>query len=265
MMKYSLLFVLFILTPNIYAAELTAREIVEQVNNRDDGDNQTADMTMILIDKHGKKRVRKISTMNKDKGEDKQRIMFFRSPADVLDTGFLTYDYDIEGKDDDQWLYLPALHKSKRIASSDKSGSFMGSDFNYSDMTRPDLDKYNFKLLKEGKVRGSKVWVIESKPKTKDEAEESGYKKSILFVRQDNFVLVRAARWTTEGGRIKYQDTPGLEKIDGIWTVTKMTMTTKKGKRVLHKTLLNFDNIKYNQPLTEQHFTIRQLEKGFSR
>ena len=61
--------------------------------------------------------------------------MFFLSPADVKDTGFLTYDYDEEGRDDDQWLYLPALKKTKRIASGDKSGSFMGSDFTYADMT----------------------------------------------------------------------------------------------------------------------------------
>ena len=108
-----------------------ARVIMERVDARDDGDNQTGDMQMVLIDKRGQQRVRRIATFKKDKGEDTLRLMFFLTPADVKDTAFLTYDYDDPDRDDDQWLYLPALRKTKRIATSDKSGSFMGSDLNY--------------------------------------------------------------------------------------------------------------------------------------
>ena len=112
---------------SVYA--LTGREIAQRVHDRDDGKTLSQDMTMILIDKNGKKRVRKIKTFSKDFGKDTYRIMFFLSPADVKDTAFLTYDYDDPNKDDDQWLYLPALKKVKRIPTSDKSSSFMGSDF----------------------------------------------------------------------------------------------------------------------------------------
>jgi len=243
-------------------AEMSAREIMQQVDDRDDGDNQLNDMTMTLIDKNGSKRIRTIRSYNKDKGEDKQRIMFFLSPADVKDTAFLTYDYDAYEKDDDQWLYLPALRKSKRIASSDKSGSFMGSDFNYSDMTRKNLDAYDFRIVKQQAVHGADTWLIEALPKTEEEIDESGYKKSLLFVRQDNFVVVRAVHWTSEGNRLKYQDVSGLEQIDGIWTITDMSMTTKKGKTTLHRTELQFRNIRYNQALSEEMFTLRRLEQG---
>ncbi len=243
-------------------AAMNAREIMQAVDDRDDGDNRVADMKMVLIDKNGDTRTRTIRSFDKDKGEDKQRIMFFTSPADVEDTAFLTYDYDEYEKDDDQWLYLPALRKTKRIASSDKSGSFMGSDFNYADMTRKNLDAYDFKILKEGEVRGAKVWLIEALPKTREEIEETGYEKSIAFVRQDNFVVVRAVHWVNEGNKLKYQDVSGLEKIDGVWTITEMSMTTKKGKTTLHKTELFFDNIQYNQDLSEQMFSVRRLEKG---
>ncbi|MCB1829203.1 MAG: outer membrane lipoprotein-sorting protein, partial [Gammaproteobacteria bacterium] len=109
---------------------------------------------------------------------------------------FLTYDYDDPEQDDDQWLYLPALSKSKRIASSDKSGAFMGSDFNYSDMTRRNLNAYDFRLLKEDEVRGRKAWLIEALPKDREEMEETGYKKSLVFVDQESFVVVRAVHWT---------------------------------------------------------------------
>ena len=252
-----------LLLPAAQAETLTAKRIVALSNDRDDGDNRISDMTMTLADRNGKTRVRTIRSFEKDKGEDNRRIMFFLSPADVEGTGFLTYDYDESGKDDDQWLYLPALQKSKRIASSDKSGSFMGSDFNYSDMTRPDIDEYEFRILKEKEVRGAKTWMIEAVPRTREHMEETGYKKSILFIRQDNFVMVRAIHWTLQGNKIKYQDVPGLELIDGIWTVTRMSMTTKKGKQTLHRTLLNFSNIRYNQKLAESDFTVRRLEMGF--
>ena len=243
-------------------AAMTARQIMEAVDNRDDGDNGTADMEMILIDKNGHERERKIRRFMKDKGEDTRFIMFFQSPADVKDTGFLTYDYDEYEKDDDQWLYLPALRKTKRIASSDKSGSFMGSDFNYSDMTDKNLDAYKFTVLKEVDVHGAKCWIIESIPQSREEMEETGYKKSMVFVRQDNFVVVRAVHWTLEGGKLKYLDVPKLEQIDGIWTPLEMTMTTKKAKKTEHKTILRFHNIRYNQDLDENIFTVRRLEKG---
>ncbi len=243
-------------------AEMNAREIIQAVNDRDDGDNRIADMTMLLIDKHGNERRRAMRSFDKDKGEDKQRIMFFLEPADVADTGFLTYDYDDPSVDDDQWLYLPALRKVKRIASSDKSGSFMGSDFNYSDMTRRDVDAYDFTIKKEMEVHGAMTWLIEAVPKSQDEIEETGYKKSLLFVRQDNFIVIRAVHWTAEGNRLKYFDVPGLEPIDGVWTVTRMSMTTKQGKTTLHRTELGFDNIRYNQDLDEAMFTTRRLEKG---
>ena len=246
----------------VAAADLSGREIMQRVDDRDDGDNGSSEMEMALIDKSGHERSRKIRSFNKDKGEDKLRIMFFLEPADVKDTGFLTYDYDDPRKDDDQWLYLPALRKTKRIASSDKSGSFMGSDFNYADMTRKDLDAYDFKILKEEEVRGAKTWVIEAVPKTREEIEETGYTKSVVFVRQDNYVVARAVHWEKEGGRLKYMDATKIEKIDGIWTITENSMTTKQGNETLHKTVLRFSNVKYNQNLAEDMFTVRRLEKG---
>ena len=105
---------------------------MEKVNARDVGERSISEMEMILIDKKGNKRVRKLKTYGLEQGKDSKSLMFFISPADVKNTGFLTYDYDESGKDDDQWLYLPALRKTKRIASGDKSGSFMGSDLNLS-------------------------------------------------------------------------------------------------------------------------------------
>lgn len=257
---------LFLLSPFALSADtLTAEQIMKKVYDRDDGDNAVMEMEMTLIDRQGQERVRTVTSYRRDTGKDQQdhqSILFFLTPADVKDTGFLTYDYDDPNKDDDQWLYLPALKKTKRIASSDKSASFMGTDFTYADMTERDIENYHYTLLKEEVVNGSPTWVIEAVPTNDKEKEETGYTKSVLFVRQDNFVVIRGINWLEKGGKLKYLEIKKLEQIDGIWMGTETTMTTRKDKEMLHQTILKSRNIKFNQPQSDDFYTTRQLEHG---
>jgi len=247
--------------PQAYSAQ-DARSIMEQVDARDDGDNQTADLQMTLIDQNDNERKRTIKLFSKDKGRDTWRMQFFLAPADVKDTGFLTYDYYGGEQDDDQWLYLPDLRKTKRIASSDKSSSFMGSDFSYADMTRRVLDEWDYKLLKEDLVDGQKVWLIETVPVSKAVEDRYGYKKSIVYVRQDNFMVIRAIHVLKSGNKVKYMEVKKIDQIDGIWVAVETWMKTTRNKRTLHRTILTMDDIKYNQDLDESIFSVRQLEKG---
>lgn len=252
---------IFLLSTFAADKDLTAREIMQKVKYRDNGDNETAEMEMILIDKRGNKRIRKIQSFSKDMGKDIFKLMFFLHPADVKNTGFLTYDYDDFEKDDDQWIYLPALYKTKRIASRDKSGSFMGSDLTYADMTLQNLEDYEFKILKDDEIKGEKVWLIQSVP-NKKAMNETGYTKSILFVRQDNFVVQRAVHWIKKGKKLKYYDVKKLELIDNIWVSTETHITTRKGDKTLHKTILRMHNVKFDQKINKNVFTVRRLEKG---
>jgi hypothetical protein len=263
LLSLAALILVLALAPSLgWCDDPAARDIMEKVDARDDGDNQTSDMEMILIDKRGKKRVRRLGVFSKDKGEDTLRLMFFLEPADVKDTAFLTWDYDDPDKDDDQWLYLPALRKTKRIASSDKSGSFMGSDLNYSDMTDRNLEDYDFTLKKEMDVKGVKTWLIEAIPRSKKVIKETGYEKSLIIVRQDNYVVIRAVNWVKDGGYLKYVDVRRLELIDGIWMATETYVTKKKQKKTVHKTILKLNNVKFNQKLEYELFTVRRMEKG---
>ena len=243
------------------ALALTADEIAHQVDIRDDGDNGSSVMQMTLIDKHGNQRVRSMKKFSKDFGEDTHSVIFFLEPSDVKDTAFLTFDYADSAKDDDQWLYLPELRQTKRIVSSDKSGSFMGSDFSYADMTSRDIDDYSYKIVKESEVRGKKVWIMEAKPKSQETIDETGYNKSYMFVDQTNFMVVRAIHFLVDGKR-KYFDVKSSVEIEGVWVAKQMEMKTKKGKVTLHSTEINFDEIKFNQALKENFFTVRRIEKG---
>jgi hypothetical protein len=138
----------------------------------------------------------------------------------------------------------------------------MGSDFSYADMTERPLDHYQYTLMKETEVEGQPVWQIETVPITEREKDETGYEKSVVFVRKDNFVVVRSVHWVKKGDRLKYFDVKKLEQIDGIWVATEMHRSTRKGDEVLHRTRLYANNVRFDQPLREDFFTVRQLEKG---
>jgi outer membrane lipoprotein-sorting protein len=243
------------------ADDAKARAIMEKVDARDEGDTLEQDMLMVLIDKNGHERTRDLKSYAKDFGVDNHRTLFFKTPSDIKNTAFLTFDYDDSAKDDDQWLYLPALKKVKRIPSTDKSSSFMGSDFSYFDMTDRDLEDYDFKLIKETEVRGHPAWMIESTPRNQTTIDESGYEKTIAIVRKDNHVVVRAINFMTNGKK-KYLDLKKIHEENGIWLIDEMTMTTKKGKSTLHKTILTFSNVTLNGTIEDGVFTTRRLEKG---
>lgn len=252
---------LSLLTLNLLADDAKARAIMEKVDARNDGETVEEEMNMVLIDANGNERIRNLQQYSKDFGKDEHKIMFFISPQELKSTGFLTFDYKDATKDDDQWIYLPALKKTKRIPSADKSSNFMGSDFSYYDMTDRNLEDFDFKLLKETTIRGNEAWVIEEIPRTDKVIKESGYEKTIAIVRKDNYMVVRAINFMSNDIK-KYMDITKLHQESGVWLSDQITMTTKQGKITLHKTILNFSNIKLNQSIDDSIFTTRRLEKG---
>ncbi len=259
----SMVTVCLLLIPGVVIADQPeARRIMEKVEEVDDGDNRTADMLMILTDKKGAKRKKYFKTFSKEYGEDSKQLMIIDRPANIRNSGFLTFDYDNSDKDDDQWLYLPSLGRSKRIASGDKDGSFMGSDLNYSDMTSRDLDDYDYRILKEMMLKNEKVWLIESMPRSEEVIDRTGYKKSILAVRQDIYMVSRIKAWPAKGSYVKITDFNNLETINGILVHTDVRVIKKSGKTIKHKTQLLLSDIQFNRNLADDLFTLRRLEKG---
>ena len=221
---------------------------------------------MILLSKTNQQRIRKIKNITKDYGEDTKGIIFFLSPADVKNTSYMSFEFDDTNKEDDAWIYLPALKKVKRIASNDKSGSFMGSDFSYSDINGIKIEDWDYTFIKESLlVNDVDTWVIQGLPKnTKKEKvlDETGYLKSLLWIQKDNFMLVKAKYWIKKGRKIKYLKVEDIKKVDNIWTAHKMTMvTTAKGK-VEHTSFLKFSNVRYNKDIDDAYFTTRSMERG---
>lgn len=259
-------FLFLIVTPVALSEELTAYEVMKKVDERYDGDTAISNITMILMDRKGNKRARQIKAFSKDYGKDSKSISFFISPADVRNTSFLTYDWDDETKDDDNWLYLPALRKVKRIASGNKKDSFMGSDFSYADMNGLKLDEwiYRFKSKHES-VDGKDCWVIEAKPKKKIRRrviKDTGYVKTVSWIRKDILIPVKSKLYVKKGKKIKYFSALEIEQVQGIWTVKKSTMVTTKKNKKEHATVMILNNIVYNEVIEDTLFNTQRMERG---
>ncbi|MCP4602224.1 MAG: outer membrane lipoprotein-sorting protein [Proteobacteria bacterium] len=240
------------------------RKIIQAVQNQKTGDKQFSRITMTVTDnsRRKKERVLQSRSMKFDKGA--KTLMLFESPADVRNIGLLIIDYDDVSKEDDQWLYLPSLHKSTRISSSDRSGSFLGTDITYADMTRKDVDAYNYKLLKDSVfVDGEECWLIEARPKRDEEINKTGYLKSVSWVSKQKLIPIQAKMWIKEGRKLKYIKSGEIEKIDGIWVTNKLSVRTVKNNKVESETVMKTDSVQFNQAsVKDSDFTERRLERG---
>ena len=237
----------------------TGRDIMQKVKDRPDGDTRSMEMTLKLINKKGKERERKVISYSMDVGADKKdskTLMFFQYPGDVKGTGFLTWDYDEIGKDDDKWLYLPAMKKTRRISgSSAKKDYFMGTDFTYDDMGSRNIEEDDHKLLKEETVDGQKCWIIESTSKDSRDI----FSKKISWIHQDNYIALKVEYYDKLGKLHRELVLSDIEKADGFWVAKKMHM---KNMQTNHQTVITIDNPKYNINIDESAFTVSKLEKG---
>ncbi len=237
----------------IHAQDST--EIMHKVYNRPDGDDFQGTMRMTLINHRGSRRVREMAVYSKDYLDDTRALTFFQAPADVRGTGFLQYEYDNSGKEDDRWLYLPALKKSKRISGSSDSDSFMGSDFTYDDWGGRELEDDTHTLLREELLDGHAVWVIESKPVNDDDP----YSRFITWVRKDTYVEIKAEYYDRSGELLKVLNVADVRQVDGYWTIFKMTM---KNVQDDHQTVIEQLDISYDQGLDDNLFRVSSLERG---
>ncbi|RKY03475.1 outer membrane lipoprotein-sorting protein [Candidatus Poribacteria bacterium] len=234
--------------------ELTGEEVMRRVKGRDDGEDMIADTTMKLINKRGQVRVRKVRMFRKDYEDGVRKIIFFLAPADVKGTAFLSWDPS-EGEGA-QWIYIPALRKVRRIASSRRGDYFMGTDFTYEDLGEWRVEDYRHKLIGEEVVDGHKCYVVESVPKEKG---KSVYGRKVAWVREDIWMIVRADFYDKKGRFIKRMTVPRVEKVNGIWTAMELRMDNERKR---HKTIILIEDVKYNTGIPDDMFTQRAMIRG---
>lgn len=213
-----------------------------------------ASMIMILENAAGQQSRREMTTLFLEvPGDGDKTLITFQFPRDIKGTGLLTYEH-IEGPDD-QWLYLPALKRVKRIASENKSGSFVGSEFSYEDISSNKPEKYTHKYLREDTYDSTSVWVVERYPKDRS----SGYTKIISWVDQANYQTVKQEFFDRKGAPLKVQHIKGITRHLGkFWRPGETTMENLQTKK---QTTLTFEEWKFQQELRASMFTKRALER----
>lgn len=242
---------------NLYS-QSTGREIIQMVEENPDGDNRKSVMTMQLVNHRGATRERSILSYSMDLGKDSKSIMFFQSPADVKGTGFLSWQYDNPDKDDDKWLYLPAMKKVRRISgSSAKKENFMGSDFTYDDMGGRSVDEDEHTLKGEETLKGLTCWVVESKALEDDAV----YSKTVSWIRQDALIPVKVEFYDRMGKLLKTLEASDISRENGFWTTRKLEMTNVQRN---HRTVILIEKIEYDIAMNESLFTVPSLERGLS-
>ncbi len=255
--KLSVLLVLIgALTFNVLAQEkLTGLQVMEKVYNRPIGEDMEANLTMILINANGDQRVREIKQFIRDFGKVEKKIMFFIKPADVRNTSFMNWSYDDPNKDDDQWIYLPALKKVKRISSDSKGDYFMGSDFTYDDLGDRKPNEDTHKILREEKLNGEDCYVIESIPKD----EEYMYSKTVTWIIKDKWIGLKKEFYDEDGEFLKTLTVQKYDKINGYWIITGIKMDNVQKK---HQTIMKLSNVKINVGIPANKFTERMMKRG---
>lgn len=250
--------------PALSPGETDARKIMEAVENRDLGDKVHAAFSMTIKDGQGRERTRAgvVRTLAHDGG--RKGLILFESPAEIRNTGLLTYDWDDRAKVDDQWLYMPALNRTTRITGAGKSGSFIGSDLTFADMTRRNPADYTYAMVDAAaKVDGEDAWLIEATPTSAREKEETGYTKAQMWISKSKLVPLQISATLAKGGKVKRMKFFDIRQVDGIWTAHKLVIRTEKGDALQSMTVMNWTSFAYNRPdVTPDVMTTQRLEQG---
>ncbi len=233
--------------------QLSVTEIVKRANLAAyyAGDDGRATVKMTITDSQKRVREREFTILRLDQ-EDGGRQMFFvyfKKPNDVKGMVFMVHKHI--DRDDDRWLYLPALDLVKRIAASDKRTSFVGSDFFYEDVSGRGLNEDKHKLIETT----DKYYILENRPKDPDSVEFSSYK---IWINRQNYIPVKAEYKDKEGQLYRRVTALEIKDISGFPSVTKSRVENLASGS---STVSEFSRIKYNIGLKDKLFSERYLRR----
>lgn len=261
MKKILIIIMLFFIPVQGFAvtAEEKGLEIAVEANKRDDGfNNSTANMTMVLRNRHGEESIRSMKIKSLEVADDGDKSMsIFDNPKDVKGTAFLSFTH--KTGPDDQWLYLPALKRVKRISSNNKSGSFMGSEFAYEDIASQEVEKYTYKYLKDepcGHPQMKECFVVESYPVDR----KSGYTRLITWIDKEEYRSARVDYYDRKNSMLKTLTFGPYKKyLDKHWRPDNMKMVNHQTGK---STELSWTDYSFKTGLTDNDFTKNSLKRA---
>ncbi len=217
--------------------------------------DQRSTMKMVLVDASGGKttRIMEVKRLEKE-GDGDKSVFIFKKPNDIKGIGLLTHEH--KTRSDEQWLYLPASGRLKKISSDNKSGSFQGSEFSYEDLGTTEIEKYRYKYQGDGKFDGQACFILIRYPTERS----SGYSKQISWVRKDNFQPLKVEYYDRKNEHLKTLLFKRYKKLKGkYWRAHLLDMeNVQTGKR----TTLNLFKLRIGTGLSKDRFTTRALKRS---
>lgn len=245
----------FVLIPNTAWAQPAAEEIVARSQEAflAPGDDMSARVTMRLINKAGRERMREMTMLRKDLEDgDQKYFIYFHQPADVRDMTFMVWKY--EGRPDDRWLFVPAINLVRRVAANDSRSSFVGSDFTYEDVSGRDVEADAHTLVREESLDGTACYVVESVPY--DDGLE--YQRKVSWIDTSSFLSLKEEYYDQRGNLYRVYTADAVEDVGGYLTVTRRTMSDLAKE---HRTEVVFASVEYDVGLEDDLFTERSLRR----
>ena len=258
----TLIFILAItfLQTSVHALAETPAEkglaIATEADRRDTGfGDSTAHMLMVLKNRHGQESRREIRLRNLEVINDGDKsLTIFDSPKDIKGTAFLNYTHKMG--DDDQWLYLPALKRVKRISSRNKSGSFMGSEFSYEDISSQEIEKYTYKWLRDEIFTGMECFVVERYPV---DMKNSGYSRQVSWIDKLEYRTWKVQYYDRKNEHLKTLVMSNYQQYENkFWRALEMHMANHQTGK---STLLQFTDFKFMVNLNDDDFSKNSLQR----
>jgi len=240
---------LLLLTAIVVFAQ-SAQEIAQKSQDRTRSQSEHYTGTLQVFDANRKVSEKRWTFDRIGSHGNSKSLLRFTAPPEVKGVALLVVNHPDRASD--QWMWTPALERDRRIAMQDRSARFFGTDFSFEDLEERDVEQYDYKLLGEETCEGSACWKLESRPK---QAKGSQYTVSQLWIRKDNYVIVRIDHSKKDKlvRRITYSD---IENIQNIWSPKILEIADIP--RNSH-TVMKVENLKYNMPMQDSEFTIEAL------
>ena len=242
---------------NAETAQEKGLAIAQEADRREAGfADFTASLEMILKNRHGQESRRKIRIKTLEVANDGDKsLSIFDTPRDVKGTAFLTFSHKVG--DDDQWLYLPALKRVKRINSRNKSGSFMGSEFAYEDLSSQEVEKYTYEWLEDKVYAGRDCFVLARFPVDK---KNSGYSRQVSWIDKDEYRVWKVDYYDRKNALLKTLTMADYQQYQGkYWRAGRMEMVNHQNGK---STTLNWTDYKFAVGLKTRDFNKNSLKRA---
>jgi outer membrane lipoprotein-sorting protein len=230
--------------------------IATEVDSHDQGwGDSTASMKMLLRNKQGEESTRAIRIKSLEViGDGDKGLTIFDSPKDVKGTAFLSFSHVT--KPDDQWLYLPALKRVKRISSANKSGPFMGSQFSFEDLASFEVDKYKYKYLRDETLGNQETFVVENYP----QYEYSGYTRQVVWIDKQRYIPLKVEYYDRKNALLKtLQFNDYKQYLNKYWRAQEQVMKNHQNGK---STVLTLSDYRFQNGFNERDFERNSLKRS---